>query len=90
MTGFRIGYGAGPKPLLAAMNVIQSQTTSAASAMSMAAAAAALEGDQSFVGMARAAYKARRDRAVELLNAIDGINCLTPDGAFTSIPPAPD
>ena len=86
MTGFRIGYGAGPKPLLAAMNVIQSQTTSAASAMSMAAAAAALEGDQSFVGMARAAYKARRDRAVELLNAIDGITCLTPDGAFYIYP----
>jgi aspartate aminotransferase len=86
MTGFRIGYGAGPKPLLAAMNVIQSQTTSAASAMSMAAAAAALEGDQSFIGTARTAYKARRDRAVELLNAIDGINCRTPDGAFYIYP----
>ncbi|WP_205680466.1 aspartate transaminase [Bradyrhizobium sp. LVM 105] len=86
MTGFRIGYGAGPKPLLAAMNVIQSQTTSAAAAMSMAAAAAALEGDQSFVGTARAAYKARRDRAVELMNAIDGISCATPDGAFYIYP----
>jgi aspartate aminotransferase len=86
MTGFRIGYGAGPKPLLAAMNVIQSQTTSAAAAMSMAAAAAALEGDQSFVGKARAAYKARRDRAIELLNAIDGITCGTPDGAFYIYP----
>lgn len=86
MTGFRIGYGAGPKPLLAAMNAIQSQTTSAAAAMSMAAAAAALEGDQSFVGKARAAYKARRDRAVELLNAIDGITCGTPDGAFYIYP----
>jgi aspartate aminotransferase len=86
MTGFRIGYGAGPKPLLTAMNVIQSQTTSAAAAMSMAAAAAALEGDQSFVGKARAAYKARRDRAVELLNAIDGITCGTPDGAFYIYP----
>src|SRR5438046_8665120 len=86
MTGFRIGYGAGPKPLLAAMNVIQSQTTSAAAAMSMAAAAAALEGDQSFIGTARTAYKARRDRAVELLNAIDGISCGTPDGAFYIYP----
>jgi aspartate aminotransferase len=86
MTGFRIGYGAGPKPLLAAMNVIQSQTTSAAAAMSMAAAAAALEGDQSFIVTARTAYKARRDRAVELLNAIDGITCRTPDGAFYIYP----
>ncbi len=86
MTGFRIGYGAGPKPLVTAMNVIQSQTTSAAAAPSMAAAAAALEGDQSFVGEARFAYQARRDRAVALLNAIDGITCLTPDGAFYVYP----
>ena len=49
MAGFRIGYGAGPKPLLAAMHVIQSQTASGAGAMCMAAAAVALEGDQSFV-----------------------------------------
>jgi aspartate aminotransferase len=86
MTGFRIGYGAGPKPLIAAMNVIQSQTTSGAAAPSMAAAAAALEGDQSSVGTMRAAYKLRRDRAVELLNAIDGITCRTPDGAFYVYP----
>jgi aspartate aminotransferase len=54
--------------------------------MNMAAAAAALEGDQSFVGMARAAYQKRRDRTVELLNAIDGITCRTPDGAFYVYP----
>ena len=86
MTGFRIGYGAGPKPLLAAMNIIQSQTTSGAAAMCMAAAAVALEGDQSFVAEARAAYKARRDRAVALLNTVRGMTCATPDGAFYVYP----
>jgi aspartate aminotransferase len=86
MTGFRLGYGAGPKPLLQAMNVIQSQTTSGAASMSMAAAAAALEGDQAFVTESRAAYKERRDRAVALLNAIDGITCRPPDGAFYVYP----
>ncbi|MGL4291235.1 MAG: aspartate transaminase [Phreatobacter sp.] len=86
MTGFRIGYGAGPKALIAAINTIQSQTTSGAASMSMAAAAAALEGDQGFVAETRAAYKARRDRAVELLNAIDGVTCQRPDGAFYVYP----
>lgn len=86
MTGFRIGYGAGPKMLVKAINVIQSQTTSGAATMCMAAAAAALEGDQSFVSEARAAYRQRRDRAVERLDAIDGISCLKPDGAFYVYP----
>lgn len=86
MTGFRIGYGAGPKPLLAAMHVIQSQTTSGAAAMCMAGAAAALEGDQGVVAEFRAAYKARRDRAVALLNGIDGMSCRPPDGAFYVYP----
>ncbi|MFX5680403.1 aminotransferase class I/II-fold pyridoxal phosphate-dependent enzyme, partial [Acinetobacter baumannii] len=61
MTGFRIGYGAGPKALIAAINTSQPQTTSGAASMSRAAAAAALEGDQGFVAETRAAYKARRD-----------------------------
>lgn len=86
MTGFRIGYGAGPKPLIKAMSVIQSQSTSGTAAMCMAAAAAALEGDQGFVATARAAYRKRRDRAVELLNAVDGLSCRTPDGAFYVYP----
>jgi aspartate aminotransferase len=86
MTGFRIGYGAGPKPLLAAMHIIQSQTTSGAAAMCMAAAAAALEGDQRFVAEARAAYRARRDRAVALLNSVRGMTCATPNGAFYVYP----
>ena len=54
--------------------------------MCMAAAAAALEGDQSFVGEARSAYRQRRDRAVELLDAIDGMSCRKPDGAFYVYP----
>ncbi len=86
MTGFRIGYGAGPKALVKAINVIQSQTTSGAASMCMAAAAAALEGDQSFVETARAAYRQRRDCAVELIDAIDGMSCLRPDGAFYVYP----
>ena len=86
MTGFRIGYGAGPKPLLAAMHVIQSQTTSGAAAMCMAGAAAALEGDQSLVATFRDAYRTRRDRAVTMLNSIDGLTCRPPDGAFYVYP----
>lgn len=86
MPGFRIGYGVGPAALIKAISVIQSQTTSAAASPSMAAAAAALEGDQSFVVEARAAYRQRRDRTVALLNAIDGITCRPPDGAFYVYP----
>jgi len=86
MTGFRIGYGAGPKPLVKAMGVVQSQSTSGASSVGMAAALAALEGDQGFVAEAREAYRRRRDGAVELLNGIDGISCAPPDGAFYVYP----
>ena len=86
MTGFRIGYGAGPQALIAAMNTIQSQSTSCVSSISQAAATAALNGDQSFVADSRAAYRARRDRAVELLNAIPGLSCRAPDGAFYVYP----
>lgn len=86
MTGLRLGYGAGPAPLVAAMNTIQSQSSSCVSSLSQAAAVAALEGDQGFVAETRAAYRTRRDRAVELLNAIPGLNCRTPDGAFYVYP----
>lgn len=86
MTGFRLGYGVGPTALIAAMNTVQSQSTSCVSAISQAAAVAALEGDQSFVATACAAYRARRDRAVALLNGIPGIKCLPPAGAFYVFP----
>jgi aspartate aminotransferase len=86
MTGFRIGYGAGPRALIAAMNTIQSQSTSCTSSLSQAAAVAALNGDQRFVAEGLAAYRARRDRAVELLNGISGLSCRSPEGAFYVYP----
>jgi aspartate aminotransferase len=85
MTGFRLGYGAGPTALIAAMNTIQSQSTSCTSSLSQAAAAAALAGDQRFVAEARTAYRERRDRAVALLNEIPGLSC-RPEGAFYVYP----
>ena len=86
MTGFRLGYGAGPAELIAAMNTIQSQSTSCTSAISQAVATAALEGDQGFVTEAREMYRRRRDRAVAMLNDIPGLSCLAPDGAFYVFP----
>lgn len=82
MTGWRLGYGVGPLPLVNAINKLQSQISSCPSSISQAAAAAALDGDQSFVAESGRAYRKRRDIAVELLNAVPGLSCLTPDGAF--------
>jgi aspartate aminotransferase len=82
MTGWRIGYGAGPAALVAAINKLQSQISSCPSSISQAAATIALEGDQSFVAESVAAYRKRRDLAVERLNAIGGIACTAPGGAF--------
>ena len=82
MTGWRIGYAAGPADLIAAMDTLQSQSTSNASSISQAAALAALNGDQTFVQQSVRTYKARRDHALEALNAIPGISCKTPGGAF--------
>ncbi|MBU3655139.1 MAG: pyridoxal phosphate-dependent aminotransferase [Alphaproteobacteria bacterium] len=82
MTGWRLGYAAAPAWLIKAMTLIQSQSTSNPSSISQAAAVAALEGDQSFLPAWVAEYQGRRDVLVAGLNAIDGISCLTPDGAF--------
>lgn len=82
MTGWRLGYAAGPAPLIAAINKLQSQISSCPSSVSQAAAAAALTGDQSFVQDSREIYRSRRDKAVAGLNAIDGLSCTTPEGAF--------
>ncbi|MHC6222783.1 aspartate transaminase [Arthrobacter sp. MMS24-S77] len=82
MTGWRLGYGVGPAPLIAAMNKLQSQTSSCPSSISQAAAAAALNGDQSFVRDSVEVYRKRRDVAVEGLNAIDGLSVAPADGAF--------
>jgi aspartate aminotransferase len=86
MTGWRIGYGAGPKELVAAINKLQSQMASCPSSISQAAAAEALSGDQSFVRESARRYKERRDRAVTLLNAIPGLSCRSPEGAFYLYP----
>lgn len=86
MTGWRIGYAGGPASLIKAMAKIQSQSTSNPSSVSQAAALAALEGDASFLAERNKVFKARRDLVVEKLNAIAGIDCATPDGAFYVYP----
>ncbi|AGH98334.1 pyridoxal phosphate-dependent aminotransferase [Micavibrio aeruginosavorus] len=82
MTGWRIGYAAGPKELIKAMGGIQSHSTSNPSSISQAAAVAALNGDQTFLNEWRRVYKERRDLVVGMLNQADGITCPTPEGAF--------
>ncbi|WP_118184836.1 aspartate transaminase [Paraburkholderia phosphatilytica] len=82
MTGWRIGYAAGPSDIIAAMDTLQSQSTSCASSVSQAAALAALQGDQGSIAEAVQIYRKRRDRAVALLNAIPGLRCAAPAGAF--------
>ena len=86
MTGWRIGYAAGPKELIKAMAKIQGQSTSNPSSVSQAAAVAALNGDQSFLHARNEEFKKRRDRVVELLNEAEGLECLKPEGAFYVYP----
>ena len=82
MTGWRLGYGAGPKALIAAMTKIQSQTTSGASSISQWAGVEALEGDQTFIRDNVAVFEARRDLGVSILNRAAGLSCNSPSGAF--------
>ena len=82
MTGWRIGYGGGPGWLIAAMRKYMGQTTSNPASISQWAAVAALNGDQSFLENWRKTYAARRDTVVARLNAMSGVSCLTPPGAF--------
>ncbi len=82
MTGWRIGYAAGPKPLIAAMKKMQSQSTSNPTSISQWAALAALEGDQSIIQTMVAAFKQRHDYLVEALNQIPGMKCIAGDGTF--------
>jgi aspartate aminotransferase len=86
MTGWRIGYAAGPKDIIKAIGKIQSQSTSNPSSISQAAAVEALNGNQSFIKNRSKAFKERRNFVVQSLNNIDGINCLTPEGAFYVFP----
>lgn len=82
MTGWRVGYGGGPKKLIAAMNNMQGQSTSGINTLAQAAAVAALEGPQDFLKDRAREYQTRRDLVVGLLNAIPGIRCHKPQGAF--------
>ncbi|MBI5278393.1 MAG: aspartate transaminase [Burkholderiales bacterium] len=82
MTGWRIGYIAGPRPYIQALDTMLSQSAGTCCAVSQAAAAAALNGDQGFIAESVAIYKQRRDRTVEALNRIPGISCRSPEGAF--------
>ena len=86
MTGWRIGYAAGPKDIIKAIGKIQSQSTSNPSSVSQAAAVEALNGSQDFIEERSNAFKERRDFVVRSLNNIKGISCLTPNGAFYVFP----
>ena len=86
MTGWRIGYAAGPEELIKAMNKVQSQSTSHAASISQAAAVEALNGPQDFIKSNNAVFKERRDLVVSMLNQANGIECLTPEGAFYVYP----
>jgi aspartate aminotransferase len=82
MTGWRIGYAGGPRELIKAMAVVQSQATSCPSSISQAASVAALNGPQDFLKERTASFQSRRDLVVDGLNAIDGLDCRVPEGAF--------
>ena len=86
MTGWRIGYAAGPKEIIYAIRKIQSQSTSNPSSISQAAAVEALNGKQDFIKKRAKSFKERRDFVVKSLNNIDGISCLKPNGAFYVFP----
>jgi len=86
MTGWRIGYAAGPADLIKAMKKIQSQSTSNPTSISQAASVAALNGDQSCIAEMLKAFEQRHAFVVERLNSIEGISCLPSDGTFYSFP----
>jgi len=86
MTGWRIGYAAGPRALIAAMRKVQSQSTSNPCSISQAAAVAALNGPHDFIAENNAVFTRRRNLVVDMLNAADGIECPCPEGAFYVYP----
>lgn len=86
MTGWRIGYAAGPAILIKAMKKIQSQSTSGACSIAQAAAQAALEGEQQCVADMAHAFKERHDWLLDALNALPGVSCLPSDGTFYAFP----
>ncbi|WP_299282642.1 pyridoxal phosphate-dependent aminotransferase [uncultured Tateyamaria sp.] len=86
MTGWRIGYAAGPEDLIKAMRKVQSQSTSNPCSISQYGALEALNGTQEFIAPNNETFKRRRDLVVDMLNAADGIACPVPDGAFYVYP----
>ena len=86
MTGWRLGYAAAPAELVKAMNNVQSQSTTHATSISQAAGVEALNGPQDFIEPHNELFKERRDLVVSMLNQAQGINCLTPEGAFYVYP----
>ncbi len=86
MTGWRIGYAAGPEKLIKAMDFVQGQQTSGATTIAQWAAVAALEGPQDHLATFRAAFQKRRDLVVSMLNQTKGLTCPTPEGAFYVYP----
>ncbi|HTN98301.1 MAG TPA: pyridoxal phosphate-dependent aminotransferase [Nordella sp.] len=86
MTGWRIGYGAGPEVLIKAMSKLQSQSTSNPSSIAQWAAVEALNGSQDFIPANNKVFKERRDLVVSMLNQAKGLSCPTPEGAFYVYP----
>lgn len=82
MTGWRVGYAAGPTNIINAMNKVQSQNVSSTASISMAASVEALNGDQSFIGSNNESFLRRRNLVVKHLNETPGLSCRTPEGAF--------
>ena len=86
MTGWRIGYAAGPEPLIKAMAKVESQSTSNPTSISQWAAVEALNGPQDFIKERARVFQARRDLVVSMLNQAKGLKCPTPEGAFYVYP----
>ena len=86
MTGWRLGYGAGPVELIRAMTVVQSQSSTHTSSVSQAAAVEALNGRQDFIQPHNDLFRERRDLVVSMLNRTEGVTCRTPEGAFYVYP----
>jgi aspartate aminotransferase len=86
MTGWRIGYAAGPSKIIAAMKKIQSQSTSNPCSISQYATEIALNGDQNCIAVMTKAYKERHDVILNALREMPGVNCLPSDGTFYSFP----
>ena len=86
MTGWRVGFAGGPKEMIKAMTMVQSQSITHTAAVSQAASIAALNGSHDFIASNNAVFKERRDLVVSMLNQASGLSCATPEGAFYVYP----